>query len=105
MERATRARKWSCPEAMFVFDTETRIDHTQRLTFGSYRFIVAGQCLEEGLIFRDDLSKQEKQTLQRYAETHRADTENRRELRLLSRGEFVERLYRAAYKSRNSSGG
>ena len=32
---------------MFVFDTETRTDATQRLTFGSYRFIVAGQCLKE----------------------------------------------------------
>ena len=99
---SSRAKKWSRPEAMFVFDTETRIDHTQRLTFGTYRFIVAGRCLEEGLIFADDLSSQEKHVLQRYVETHHAesDTGSRRELRLLSRDEFVDRLYRAAYKSR-----
>src|SRR5260370_29115530 len=34
-----RSRKsWTLPNAMLVFDTETRIDATQRLTFGSYRF-------------------------------------------------------------------
>jgi hypothetical protein len=44
-------KPWKCPEALFVFDTETRTDATQRLTFGSYRFIVSGRCLEEGLFF------------------------------------------------------
>ena len=52
----TRSRKsWQCPEAMLVFDTETRTDATQSMTFGSYRFIVAGRCLEEGLFYGDDL--------------------------------------------------
>ena|SRR5437867_10256303 len=41
-----RQRGWKRPDAMFVFDTETRTDRTQRLTFGSYRFIVAGQCVK-----------------------------------------------------------
>ena len=48
VERDIRSEKsWRLPEGMLVFDTETRVDATQKLTFGSYRFIVAGQCLEE----------------------------------------------------------
>ena len=39
-------------DGMLVFDCETRTDKTQALTFGSYRFLVAGRCLEEGLILR-----------------------------------------------------
>ncbi|MGB7081353.1 MAG: hypothetical protein WBD54_06920, partial [Candidatus Acidiferrales bacterium] len=55
-QRADRPlRHWRCPDAMLVFDTETRTDATQRLTFGSYRFLVAGQCREEGLFYADDL--------------------------------------------------
>lgn len=101
-EDPARAGKWKRPEAVFVFDTETRTDHTQRLTFGSYRFIVAGRCLEEGLVFADDLSKAEMRILRAYVETTPADTvpEAGRELRLRSRSEFVDRLYRAAYKGR-----
>jgi len=37
------------PDAMLVWDTETRIDVTQRLTFGSYRFIQRDECLREAL--------------------------------------------------------
>ena len=50
-------KTWRLPEGMLVFDTETRVDATQKLTFGSYRFIVAGQCLEEGVFYGDDLPK------------------------------------------------
>src|SRR5688572_1904563 len=68
VERNSRFTKpWRCPEAMFVFDTETRIDATQRLTFGSYRFVVSGRCLEEGLFYADSLSAQERQVLDAYA--------------------------------------
>jgi len=89
------------PDAMFVFDTETRIDATQRLTFGSYRFVVAGQCLEEGLFYADDLPRKDLVVLKRYVESHRADiARGDRPLRLLNRREFLKRLYRAAYKSR-----
>lgn len=44
-KQAWERRPWKLPKAMFIFDTETRTDETQRLTFGSYRFIVAGRCL------------------------------------------------------------
>ena len=56
VQAKTRSRKaWQCPGAMLVFDTETRTAATQSMTFGSYRFILAGRCLEEGLFYDDDL--------------------------------------------------
>src|SRR5258708_8468917 len=67
-------KPWKCPRAMLVFDTETRTDATQRLTFGSYRFFVAGRCLEEGLFYGADLPDADRQVLEQYAATHRAET-------------------------------
>src|SRR5438477_8842602 len=55
---------WRAPRAMFVVDTETRIDSTQRLTFGSYRFFVGGEVLEGGLFYAADLSKEARKTLE-----------------------------------------
>ena len=43
-------------DGMLVFDCETRTDKAQALTFGSYRFLVEGRCLEEGLFYGDDLT-------------------------------------------------
>lgn len=86
---------------MFVFDTETRTDATQRLTFGSYRFLVDWRCLEEGLFYADDLPREDQQILKRYVETHSADVQgNRNRLLLLTRREFLNKLYKATYKSR-----
>lgn len=78
---------------MLVFDTETRIDATQSLTFGSYRFIVRGQSLEEGLFYADDLQEAEREVLQQYEATHA-------QLELISRSEFLEKFYKAVYKGR-----
>ena len=95
-ERTERPRKSPRrPDAMLVFDTETRVDAAQRLTFGSYRFIVAGECLEEGLFYGDHLPEKDRKVLEAYASNHRAD-----KLCLLTRSEFVDRLYVAAYKAR-----
>ncbi|MEP7352783.1 MAG: hypothetical protein ABI824_06085 [Acidobacteriota bacterium] len=87
---------------MFVFDTESRTDATQRLTFGSYQFYVDGKCHEEGLFFADDLPAKDKATLERYVATHkpRVVEEGDQKLRLSTRSEFVDRLYWAAYKTR-----
>ena len=88
--------RWRQPySAMLVFDTETRIDHTQALMFGSYRFIDQGACVEEGLIVGDDLSDQERAILADYASTRRADVargESTR-LRIRSRREFLDRVF------------
>jgi hypothetical protein len=98
-----RSRKaWECPEAMLVFDTETRTDATQSMTFGSYRFIVAGRCLEEGLFYGDDLPQPDLEILQAYVASRGADTADGRvrQLRLLTRREFLAKFYKAVYKGR-----
>ena len=87
---------------MFVLDAETTIDHTQRLTFGSYRFVVEGRCLKEALFYADNLPQKGWQILDQYRATHRADVvdEGLSELLLLTRSELVKELYRDAYKAR-----
>ena len=49
-EKKDRGR-WRLPNTIFVWDTETRIDQTQRLTFGSYRLLDAGQLVKENLFY------------------------------------------------------
>ena len=95
-------RKWRVPEAMFVFDTESSVDQTQRLKFGSYRFLVAGRCLKEGLFYADDLQAKDLRVLQQYVATHQADVveEGLSRLLLLTRVDLVKELFRDAYKAR-----
>jgi hypothetical protein len=102
---ARSLKKWRRPDAMFVFDTETRTDPTQRLTFGSYRFLVAGKCLEEGLFFSEDLPPQDLATLRDYVKKNRAVTDGVGKLQLLTRREFVNKLFAAVYKGRALSVG
>lgn len=95
---------WRRPNTMLVFDTETRIDEAQALTFGSYRFIESGRCLEEGLFYADDLSSADRAVLEAYVKSHAAGTDRREgvpELLLLTRREFLARFYLAAYKARS----
>jgi len=94
-------KPWRRPNAMFVFDTESRVDATQRLTFGSYRFIVNGHCREEGLFYANDLPAADLGVLKKYVETHHGDTaQGNRQLLLLTLSEFLDKLYFAAYKGR-----
>jgi len=97
-----RQKFWRTPSAMLVFDTETRTDASQRLTLGSYRFYKEGRCLEEGLFFGDDLPTKDRRILERYVAKHQTDVqgENRRRLLILSRNQFLKKLYQAAYKGR-----
>jgi hypothetical protein len=60
------------PESMLVFDTETTVDATQRLLFGSYRFISQGTCEEEGLFYADDLKPDQSKILRDYVESNGA---------------------------------
>lgn len=87
---------------MIVFDTETRTDATQRLTFGSYRYLIHGRCVEEGLFYADDLTANERNTLKRYVATHKPNTvsDGFRELRLLTLRGFVDELFQDLYKTR-----
>lgn len=95
-------RTWTRPDAMLVFDTETRTDAPQALTFGSYRFIDQGVCLEEGLFYAEDLPARDRATLTRYAKAHPADVapDGSPKLRLLTRAEFLDLLFKVAYKGR-----
>jgi hypothetical protein len=47
------------------------------VTFGSYRFLVAGRCLEEGLFHADGRTADERTVLERYAREHPVDTDRR----------------------------
>jgi hypothetical protein len=95
-----RKGKWKLPDTMFVWDTETRTDKTQRLTFGSYRLVEAGQLVKENLFYGPGLPVADRSILERYAATPRATVarEPAHDLSLLTRHEFVEKLFRAAYK-------
>lgn len=95
--RSRKNKVWRLPRAMFVFDTETRTDASQRLTFGSYRFFVDNQLREEGLFYADDLPSKDRKTLEKYVAA-----QNRRgsHLLLLTRREYLTKLYKAVYKGR-----
>jgi hypothetical protein len=96
---ANRDKIWRKPDAMLVFDTETRIDATQRLTFGSYRFFTDGVCQEEGLFHGVDLPDQERAILERYVAEHPAEAANKT-LKLLTLQQFLQKFYLAVYKGR-----
>src|SRR6266478_5220730 len=95
--KSRKNKVWRPPRAMFVFDTETRTDECQRLTFGSYRFFVDNELREEGLFYADDLPIKDRKTLEKYVAA-----QNRRGTRLLllTRSEFLKKLYKAVYKGR-----
>jgi hypothetical protein len=102
-DRSKRPRKrWRLPGEMVVFDTETRTDPTQRLTFGGYRAIIDGECVEEGLLYADDLSREEVKTLRRYLVRNKLNNVkgDQRELRLLTLREFLNELFEDAYRAR-----
>jgi len=95
-------REWRRPNAMFVFDTETRTDRTQRLTFGSDRFIVDGQLAKENLFYGDDLPAKDRRILERHVATPSAviPNEDEHDVSLLTRDQFVDKLFKDAYKGR-----
>jgi hypothetical protein len=86
---------------MFVFDTETRTDKSQRLTFGSYRFFVDHELCEEGLFYANDLPRKDLRTLQEYvAAENRTPRTRLSRLLLLTRRQFLKKFYKAVYKGR-----
>jgi hypothetical protein len=95
--KSHKNKVWRLPRAMFLFDTETRTDASQRLTFGSYRFFVDNELREEGLFYADDLPAKDRKTLEKYVA---AQNSRGTRLLLLTRREFLKKLYKAVYKSR-----
>ena len=101
--KGSENRDTGWPRHVVVFDTETTIDKTQQLMFGSYRFC---RWLEEGLIYDDALPRSNPKgfaCLQKYVEGHSAGviSDVPQKIQLLSRAEFVEDvLHRVAYEGR-----
>jgi hypothetical protein len=95
-------REWHRPDAILCFDVETRTDRTQRLTFGSYRFVVAGQLVKENLFYGDDLPTKDQWILERYVAVPRAviPDETAHDISLLTRSEFLRNFFHNAYRGR-----
>lgn len=102
--RRERGGRW--PESALVVDTETTTDASQRLTFGSYRYLrltrtgdqLCATCAEEGLFHADDLSALYPNgftVLRRYVASYEADVAPgfSPRLKLMSRREFVDRVF------------
>lgn len=71
-KKDARDRRWSpkWPKYCLIFDTETTLDTSQKLNFGTYRRCqLTGNkyvCVAEGIFYRDDLAKSQIKLLQRY---------------------------------------
>ena len=84
-----------------MIDCETTIDERQALTFAAYRYcrLVSGVyiCVEEGLVFADDLADDSTSIsiLENYRRAHPAETLKgvSREIRLMSRSDFIKDVF------------
>lgn len=112
-ERATKVRKRNDPKwprTVLVFDTETTIDPTQRLLFGSYRYCrwikdCTLKCMEEGIFYANELPELDPDgfaCLQKYAVENKAEVAPgcATALVFMSQEKFARKLFRAAYDTR-----
>ena len=88
------------PDNALVWDTESTLDLEQRLNFGIWRFCKLEDgdyvSLQEGIFYRDGLPTKDVHKVVRYAKNKLADElvpEADRELVVLTRAEFVERVF------------
>jgi hypothetical protein len=111
--RTRRVLQRRLPHRVLVFDTETTTDETQRLIFGSWRYFVDRRdhapghvCVEEGIVYADDLPERDPETYARlvaYVRTQNANVTDGfpNRIRFLSRSEFVEQiLFQYGYRQR-----
>jgi hypothetical protein len=103
--RGSRFTKW--PSSALIFDTETEIDPTQKLTFGCFRRYELKRnnyfCVEEGLFFADDLRRTDRIVLERYVASplNVPKTEvfpPQLKLKLMSRNVFVRNFFWGAIR-------
>jgi hypothetical protein len=92
------AKFWEQPEGILILDTQP---HGKRGLIGSYRVIVSGECVEEGL-FHKGLSKTDVRVLKGYVANFpdQTGTGNFKRLQLLTLPEFLKVFYDLAYKAR-----
>ena len=88
------------PDYALVWDTETMLDLEQTLNFGVWRFCqLQGTqyvAVQEGIFYRDGLASKDIQTILSYKEKYFSDglvSGADRELNVLSRAAFVERIF------------
>jgi hypothetical protein len=88
------------PDYALVWDTETTLDLEQKLNFGVWRFCKLEDgdyvSLQEGIFYREGLPASDVQRIVRYARNRLADglvPGADRELVVLSRAAFVERVF------------
>src|ERR1700678_2450698 len=91
-----KGAKW--PKYALVFDTESRIDLGQELTFGFYRILeLKGkvyELIEEGALFNDDLPVQERETLEWHISNADLDIRSfQPRFPLYSRSEFITSVF------------
>ena len=91
-------RRWRLPQASLVFDTETRADHLQQLTFGSYRFVRNAECLAQNLFRADDLPPADRRILKKFVDTPHKVNGPRPDL--LRQAQFLTKLFDLAYRGR-----
>jgi hypothetical protein len=99
-KRSTRSSL--LPGGLLVIHTAERTGSAQKLTFGIYRLVVGGECLEEGFFYADDLPRRELRVLQDYVVHHNVNAAlcDDRRLRLLTHREFLDLFFQLAYKAR-----
>ena len=88
------------PDNALIWDTESTLDLDQKLNFGIWRFCALQDGvyvpLQEGIFYRDGLPAEDVHKIVRYAKTKSADklvTGSGRELVVVTRSEFVERVF------------
>ena len=101
----SHAAKW--PDSVLIFDTETRIDATQKLNFGCFRRYEYKRdrycCVEEGLFFAENLTRKARRALQRYAANPQnvPETENfppQLQLKVMNREFFLRQYFWGAVR-------
>jgi DNA polymerase type B, organellar and viral len=103
-KKDARDRRWSpkWPEYCLIFDSETTLDTTEKLNFGTYRRCkLSGDkylCVAEGIFHRDDLPRSQLKLLEKYKKNPSTLPSielfpSQMELRLLSRSSFVSRVF------------
>jgi len=101
-----RCPKW--PQFALVFDTETTLDPTQKLTFGCFRRYQLTRdgysCIEEGLFHADTLRRADRRILERYVSDPRNVPATRRfppqlKITVMSRMEFIGNFFWRAVRN------
>jgi hypothetical protein len=95
---------WS--DYALVFDTETTTDLEQKLNFGIWQFCELRGAdyvvVQEGIFHHDELSSEDRQTIADYQQKYQANKASNsfpKDLLVLSRSEFVERVFWEAVRA------